>query len=513
MLKAFSGDESEPQSTAHTDASGVSAMLSAFGDAENGIDSANDTKVSDTSEMLSAFSDVGSESQSTADAEASDTLEVLSAFDDAESESEASDAAKGFGDSKPNQEVSETESTAVSTELVNTSEGIGASPSYLIQDSLDKALVPLKKIQRNLLLISIGAIAIGVGFSLMIAIGVTSAVHQLVRGTEEVINGNYRYQLNITQHDEIGQLADHFNTMVVGLRDKEKIRAVIDKVVSKEVAEELLKGEVKLGGETRQCTVLFSDIRGWTTISERLQPEELVEMLNAYLTLMSSAIEDQSGVIDKYIGDAVVALFGAPVSHPDAIQQSVDAAFEMRRRLAAWNVERKKNGEFPLETGIGINTGPVLAGNIGSETRLNYTVMGDTVNLAARLEGLTKLYGAGIIVSEALRNELGPEYLCRELDLIRVKGKTEAVHIFEVLAPDETGKLSQMVDRFEHALVYYRQQNWGGAEKAFIQTVGGFENDRASQLYVERIQHYRQFPPPPDWNSVFVATEKYGDDD
>ena len=259
--------------------------------------------------------------------------------------------------------------------------------------------------------------------------------------------------------------------------------------------------------------MLFSDVRGWTTISEKLNPEALVEMLNSYLLLMSDAIESHKGVIDKYIGDAIVALFGAPISYQDDIRRSVDAALEMRRRLAILNAEREKNGEFPLEVGIGINSGLVLAGNIGSEARLNYTVMGDNVNLAARLEGLTKLYGAGIIATDVICKELGSNYLCRELDLIQVKGKTKSVRIFEVLESGKSEKLAQPVEVFESGLAYYRQQDWGRAEEAFTQTLGGFQNNLASELYLERIRLYRKSPPSSDWDGVFVATEKYGDDE
>ncbi|MCH8290981.1 HAMP domain-containing protein [Candidatus Poribacteria bacterium] len=455
----------------------------------------NEAEASDSSEMLRAFSDGESNLQAIDETDATEESDILSAFDD------ASELLAAFDEGEDELGVLDAEET------------VNASPSYLIQGSWDEALKPLKQIQRNLLFFAIGAIAISIGFSFVIATGVTSAVLQLVKGTEAVVAGNYKYSLNIAQRDEIGQLANHFNAMVAGLRDKERIRALMDKVVSKEIAEELLKGEVKLGGETRPCTMLFSDVRGWTTISEKLNPEALVEMLNSYLTLMSEAIENHKGVIDKYIGDAIVALFGAPISHQDDIRRSVDAALEMRRRLAILNAEREKNGEFPLEVGIGLNSGLVLAGNIGSEARLNYTVMGDNVNLAARLEGLTKLYGAGIIATDVIYKELGSDYLCRELDLIQVKGKTKSVRIFEVLESGKSEKLLQMVEGFESGLAYYRQQDWGRAEEAFTQTLGGFQNNLASELYLERIRLYRKSPPSSDWDGVFVATEKYGDDE
>jgi class 3 adenylate cyclase len=480
----------------------TSEMLRAFG-------GGNESQADDSTDadLLGAFDESVDESKAS-----DDTADLLSAFDEAEMASgktdtpaDESELLSAFDDETP---VASTESVDIPEATDDAGAYLIQVPAYLIQGSLDEALKPLRKIQRTLLLIGIAAIALSIAVSLMIATGVTSAVRQLVTGTEAVVAGNYSYQLNITQRDEMGQLADHFNEMVAGLRDKERIRAVMDKVVSKEIAEELLKGEVKLGGETRRCTVLFSDIRSWTTISERMEPEPLVTMLNSYLTLMSEAIEHQRGVIDKYIGDAIVALFGAPISHPDDVPRAVNSALEMRRRLAILNAERQKRGEFPLETGIGIHTGSVLAGNIGSESRLNYTVMGDSVNLAARLEGLTKFYGAGILITDAIRDAVDANCLCREIDLIQVVGKTEAIRIFELLEPDPTGKLTQTIEQFESGIRYYREQDWARAEAAFAQTLGGFRNDLASRAYLERIQEFRESPPPPDWDGVYVATEK-----
>ncbi|MCZ6678534.1 MAG: HAMP domain-containing protein [Candidatus Poribacteria bacterium] len=497
MLSAF-GDTEAAGESHETDTTG---LLSAFGESEG------EPEPSD--EMLSNFGDTGA----TNGPQVADSTGLLSAFDDNEDKLEVAERRGDVEDGRLHEGVGVVKRNVATGLVQHVSQNIDVSPSYLIQDSLDQALAPLKEIQKNLFIIGIGAIAISIGFALVISIGVTSAVRHLVRGTEEVVTGNYEYRLDIPQRDEIGQLATHFNAMVTGLRDKERIRGLMDKVVSKEIAAELLKGEVKLGGETRKCTVLFSDIRSWTTISEKLEPEVLVEMLNGYLTLMSKAIENQLGVIDKYIGDAIVALFGAPVGHRDDTRRAVDAALEMRRCLGVLNAEREKNGEFPLETGIGISAGLVLAGNIGSDTRLNYTVMGDTVNLAARLETLTKLYGAGIIVPESVRNEIGADCLYRELDLIQVKGKTESVRIFEVLTRHADKELLQHVEYFENGLACYRQQNWAQAEEFFTQTLGGFRNDLASTLYLERIQHCRKFPPPPNWDGVFVAIEKYDDNE
>jgi adenylate cyclase len=211
----------------------------------------------------------------------------------------------------------------------------------------------------------------------------------------------------------------------------------LDKNVSPEVAAQLVREGAALGGEEREVTILFCDLRGFTPLSEGLEPRELVTLLNRYLDRMSSAIESQGGVIDKYIGDEIMALFGAPVGAPDSADRAVRASLSMRAALAKLNQELATEGRPPLAFGIGINTARVVAGNIGSHRRLNYSVIGDGVNLAARLQTLTRRpeFSADILISEPTRAALGGRYALRDLGEAEVKGKSRAVRIHAVDGP------------------------------------------------------------------------------
>jgi adenylate cyclase len=218
--------------------------------------------------------------------------------------------------------------------------------------------------------------------------------------------------------------------MVVGLEEREKIRDVMNKVVSPEVAHELLQHGVTLGGEEREASVLFADIRGFTTLSEKLPPPELIQLLNAYLGRMSRVIEEEKGVIDKYIGDEVMAVFGAPLASQDHARRAVSAAVNMLKELRRFNTEEGRAS--PLRIGIGIATGPVVAGNVGSPQRLNYTVLGDTVNVASRLQGLTKEYGVPLILSGATCEQVSSLFSCRPLGEVAVRGRQQATALYTV---------------------------------------------------------------------------------
>ncbi len=217
-------------------------------------------------------------------------------------------------------------------------------------------------------------------------------------------------------------------------REKRKMKRLFGQYVSKDVYEQLVANPdmARLGGQRRQMTVLFSDIRGFTTVSESGQPEEIVAILNEYFTRMVEIVFAHKGTLDKFVGDMVMALFGAPLDDPDHARHAVDAALEMIRELNRLNEKWTAEGRPALDIGIGISTGPMIAGNIGSEAIMSYTVIGDAVNLGARLESLNKQYGTRIIISEATRDALPDRYLFRSLGDVVVKGKTKPVAIFEV---------------------------------------------------------------------------------
>jgi adenylate cyclase len=254
-------------------------------------------------------------------------------------------------------------------------------------------------------------------------------VQALAAHTRTIAGGDYATRLDLNRSDELGDLARAFNTMSDGLAERDQVRDLLDKNVSPAVATRLLREGSALGGEERTVTVLFADLRGFTTLSEHLAPTEVVTLLNRYLDRMSAVIEAEGGIIDKFIGDEIMALFGAPVASGDDANRALRAALGMRTALATFNRELAAEGRPPLAFGVGINTGPVVAGNIGSQRRLNYSVIGDAVNLAARLQTLTRRedFATDIIVSGTTLAAAGPGYPNRALGAIAVKGRAQSV--------------------------------------------------------------------------------------
>jgi len=275
---------------------------------------------------------------------------------------------------------------------------------------------------------------------LWIARGVSQPVRQLAEHTRHVATGDYTRRIDLPREDELGQLATAFNQMTAGLAERDRVRDLLGKVVSPEIATQLLHSDLQLGGEEREVTILFCDLRDFTGLSERMAPADVLTLLNRYLDRMSAIIERHGGVIDKYIGDAIMALFGAPVADPAAASKAVAAAREMAQALHTFNRELAAEGRPALAFGIGINTARVVAGNMGSSTRLNYTVIGDGVNLASRLEALTKnpAYDTPIIVSEATLRAMQDPPSSRVLGEVTVKGKAEPVKIFALGAKGES---------------------------------------------------------------------------
>ena len=318
---------------------------------------------------------------------------------------------------------------------------LGDDPARIaLQRSLKVELAPSRELENIVLLISLTALAAATFFALWIARGVSQPVQQLAEHTQHVATGDYTRRIELPREDELGQLATAFNQMTAGLAERDQVRDLLGKVVSPEIATQLLQSGVQLGGEEREVTILFSDLRDFTGMSEKMSPTDMLALLNRYLDRMSTIIEKHGGVIDKYIGDAIMALFGAPVADPDAPGKAIAAAREMARALDTLNRELIAEGRPVLAFGIGINTARVVAGNMGSKTRLNYTVIGDGVNLASRLEGLTKdsAYATPIIVSEATLRAMKNPPPARELGEVKVKGKTEAVKIFALAAKGES---------------------------------------------------------------------------
>jgi len=268
---------------------------------------------------------------------------------------------------------------------------------------------------------------------------------------------------------------------------------------------------LSLGGEERELTVLFSDVASFTSISEDLSPTDLVGLLNEYLTAMTEIVVEHDGIIDKYEGDALMAEFGAPIPYEDHAVKACLAAIHMQRKLAELRTKWEKEERPPLTARIGINTGIMLVGNMGSRHIMDYTVMGDNVNLASRLEGTNKVYGTKICVSESTHAAAIGEVITRELDLIRVKGKSRPVHIYEVFETVEKGipaGRASMLERFEMGLQFFRDRRFEDALELFSDIHEMDPDDGPAALYVRRCQQYVEPPPPDDWDGVFIMTTK-----
>jgi adenylate cyclase len=262
-------------------------------------------------------------------------------------------------------------------------------------------------------------------------------------------------------------------------------------------------------GESRELTVLFVDVRGFTTISESLKPNELREFINLYLTAMSEDIRGNRGTLDKYIGDAVMAFWGAPVALPNHAELAVATALKMLVTAKRLDQEFQARNWPPLKIGIGLNTGEMRVGDMGSKIRRAYTVMGDAVNLGSRLEGITKEYGVGLVVGDVTRNA-APQFAYRELDRVRVKGKHEPVPIFHPIALDAEldPVLRAAFAKWHEALAFVRTQQWDAAENILRQLLEEYPDDGLYKLYVKRIAHYRENPPGPDWDGVTTFQTK-----
>jgi adenylate cyclase len=308
--------------------------------------------------------------------------------------------------------------------------------SVIMQRSLEQELKPFQQLRAAVFVLSCGGLVLSLFGAFYIARSVTQPVRALARAARSVEQGDYDQPVEVAQEDELGDLAATFNRMIHGLAERDKVRNLLGKVVSHAIAEKLMSQEVMLGGEEREITVMFADLRGFTSFCETQPAQEVVAVLNLYLTRISEIIEANNGVVDKYLGDGVMALFGAPVSYEDDAGNALKAALEICAALGKMNSEARLRGMPSLGVGIGVNTAVVVAGNMGSPTRLNYTVVGDGVNLAARLQAMAKedIYGLGVITTDATLQRTLRRFDTKLLGKVEVRGKSEQVTIYSVLA-------------------------------------------------------------------------------
>jgi adenylate cyclase len=283
------------------------------------------------------------------------------------------------------------------------------------------------------------------------------------------------------------------------------LKKAFSSYVSPDLVKQIEKNpdQLVLGGEQRELTILFSDIRGFTTVSESLTPPELVKLLNEYLSPMTRIVLEERGTLDKFIGDAVMAIFNAPLDVPGHATHACTAAVRMLEKLKELNEGFAAQGMHTLDIGVGINTGPAVVGNMGADIRFDYTAIGDSVNLASRLEGLNKYYASHILVSEDTRNKVtDSRFTFREVDRVRVKGKQHPIVMYELMIAN-----AEILPRFDEGLAKYRSQDFVAA-KAIFENLVQTCSDGPSRLYVERCADYLEHPPPADWDGVYTAKNK-----
>jgi len=284
------------------------------------------------------------------------------------------------------------------------------------------------------------------------------------------------------------------------------LRTLFDRYLSPTVVAEILnqKETIELGGKEIVGTVLFSDIKDFTTLSEQLSPREVVELLNKYFSTVTDIIHQNEGMLDKYLGDAVMAMFGAPLSSTRHAELACSTALEIQKHLRqAWQTN---NNRYPtIETRIGINSGTMIVGNIGSPQRLDYTSIGDTVNLASRLEGVNKIYGTSILIGESTRREIQDGFVVRELDIVKVKGKDQAVVVYELIGrqSDVRNEITRTISLFQDGLRWYRERDFEKALAVFRSILAEMPNDGPSREYVQRCEKYLMNPPLTNWDGIF----------
>lgn len=299
------------------------------------------------------------------------------------------------------------------------------------------ALMAQKQVFRRTIFLAGAFLFFALVLGFLFSQSITGPIKLLAGAALRVQEGDFTVRLKTSKksrsRDEIQEFSGTFNQMVIGLEERDRVKATFAKFHSKEVAEKILSGQLKLGGERKNATVFFSDVRGFTAMSETMDPEALVKVLNRYMSRMVRVILEHGGIVDKYVGDAIMAIWGVPLSKVDDCERALLACIHMRKALAELNQELRTEGLPQLKIGMGLNYGPLIAGNIGSDERMEYTVIGDTVNTASRIESLTKEFGTDCLVSETILEQVSGKFVTEKTHSAKVKGKKEALAIYKLL--------------------------------------------------------------------------------
>ncbi len=387
--------------------------------------------------------------------------------------------------------------------------GKGRGIYTILQRSVEEGLAPYKALEAALFIIAGLSLAVTLVGAIRIAQRISRPVTQLAEAAREVERGNFDVHLDGHGRDEIGALATAFEGMVRGLAERNRMRDVLGKVASTEVVAQLMEGRIELGGAEVEATVMFTDMRNFTTLAESLAPQQSLQLLNRVLTEVSAVIEAHGGVVDKFLGDGAMAVFGAPITRADDAQRAVLAALEIQTRVAALAPELAKRGLPAAQLGVGMNSARMIAGTIGSPSRLNYTVLGDGVNLAARLEGLTKRYHVPIVAGSHTRESV-TGFVWRELDKVRVRGKTVAERIYEPLGREgevPAGELARLA-QWHAALEAFRSRNWHRTH-AYLGVLADHPGyGRIVSIYAGYLRELEARPPGDDWDAAFTLYDK-----
>ncbi len=383
----------------------------------------------------------------------------------------------------------------------------------------------LRKSEEAFFILSLEQLALAV-FAFLLGIAVAAAItrrivrplHDLVNAAHDVTRGDLSAHVRVHSSDEVGKLGEAFNRMVDELRSRERIKEAFGKYVDPRIVENLIDdmGAVQSEGERQIMTVMFSDVARFSQLSERMTPSGLVKVINRYLTLATEPIAEHHGVVDKYIGDAIMAFWGPPFTtpkeHAHLACTAALAQFDQLERFRAMLPELLgfRKGIVDIDIRVGLCTGDLVVGNIGSDRSKSFTVMGDTVNIASRLEGANKAYGTRILMAESTHRLIKNDFDTREIDTLQVVGKEESVRVFELVA--KKGELAkpalELHQHFEIALEAYRAQQWTEATQHFEHCLEIRSDDAPSQTFLRRVEELQKHPPGPDWDGVWRMQSK-----
>jgi len=365
-------------------------------------------------------------------------------------------------------------------------------------------------------IVTLGAVIFGLLFAILTAAKLTAPIRQLMEKMRDVEKGNLEVHLQPTSRDEIGLLTTSFNDMVDKLKQKSIIEQTFGKYVDARIVERLMEHteEPQTGGKNQVMTVLFQDVMGFKDFTQHLSPEAWLAMTNQYLTHMSKPVTDHGGIIDKFIDTMVMAFWGMPFTpeedHAHMACGCALAQMALMQEVHQWVSQVGDDNPTPIALQVGLTTGPLVVGNMGSEQAKSYTVMGDTVNIASRLKGANKAYGTQVLMTEETQQMASEHMATREIDLIQVVGKDEPVRIYELLGriTDTNAETTQLKNLFHEGLMAYREQTWNKAQENFEQCLHLCPTDAPSKVYLDRITTFQKTPPQNNWDGVWQLTKK-----